>query len=97
MRKLLLLGMGVATAALFTVGGPNPALAWCQGGYLYDYACASPAYRFALSPWGYRTAYQSADSAGWAWRGWGYRAPDLGPRLRPRVGPRVGERHWRRR
>jgi hypothetical protein len=87
MRRLAFLGMGVALAALFMVGSVNPALAWCHGGYLYDYACASPAYRFALSPWGYRTAYQGVDSAGWAWRGWDYRARHSGHSL--------GERRWR--
>jgi hypothetical protein len=97
MRKLVWLGMGVATAALFTVGRPNPAVAWCHGGYLYDYECASPAYRFALSPWGYRTAYQGVDSAGWAWRGWGYQPRDLRQRSGQRSGQRLGERRWRHR
>jgi len=80
MPKLVVLGLAVACTALFTGGTPNPAFAWCRGGYLYDYDCASPAYRFALSPWGYRSAYQSVDAATWAWRGWGYRGRELGDR-----------------
>jgi len=80
MRKLVVLGLAVVATALFTGGSSNPALAWCQGGYLYDYACASPAYRFALSPWGYRGAYRGEDAAAWAWRGWGDRGRALGER-----------------
>jgi len=79
MRKLVLLGLVAACAGCITAGIPNPAFAWCRGGYLYDYDCASPAYRFALSPWGYRSAYQSVDVAR-AWPGWGYRGGDLSDR-----------------
>lgn len=79
MRKLVLLGSVAACAGFVTAGTPNPAFAWCRGGYLYDYDCASPAYRFALSPWGYRSAYQSVDAAR-AWGGWGYRGRDLSDR-----------------
>jgi hypothetical protein len=86
MRKLVLLGLGVACAALSTAATSQSAFAWCQGGYLYDYACASPAYRFALSPWGYRTAYRGNDAA-WAWRPWSERRAGWSDR-------RV---HWRRR
>jgi len=87
MRKLVVLGLVVAGAAVGTAATFHPARAGCHGGYLYDYYCASPAYRFALAPWGYRTAPQAYDAAGWSWRGWGTRG-------RGWSGRRVG---WRRR
>ena len=87
MRKLVVLGLVVAGAALGGAVTFQPARAGCHGGYLYDYYCASPAYRFALAPWGYRTAPQAYDAAGWNWRGWGSRGRGWSDR-------RVG---WRRR
>lgn len=75
MRKLVVLGLGVACAVLLMAASPHSALAWCHGGYLYDYACASPAYRFALSPWGYRSAYRGDEAAAWSRRPWAARAP----------------------
>jgi hypothetical protein len=87
MRKLVVLGLVVAGAAVGTAATFHPARAGCHGEYLYDYYCASPAYRFALAPWGYRTAPQAYDAAGWSWRGWGTRGRGWSDR-------RVG---WRRR
>jgi len=69
MRKLVVLGLVVAGAALGGAVTFQPARAGCHGGYLYDYYCASPAYRFALAPWGYRTAPQAYDAGGGAGAG----------------------------
>ena len=54
MRKLVLVSAIVAGTASLSGVMPRPVLAWCYGSYAY--ACASPAERFAYSPWGYRSA-----------------------------------------
>lgn len=82
MRKLVLVGALATATAVLVAATPQAALAWCYGGYAY----ASPAYRFAYSPWGYRCAYSSY-YAGWGWRGWGQRSRGWG-------GRHWGQRRW---
>jgi hypothetical protein len=65
-------GALATSTAVLAATIPQAALAGCYGGYGYGYAYASPAYRFAYSPWGYRSAYYP-HYAGWGWRGWGHR------------------------
>jgi hypothetical protein len=75
MRNLVLVGALVAATAVLSAAIPRAASAWGYGGYVYGsgYAYASPAERFAYSPWGYRSAYAPYD-AGWGWRGYGCRS-----------------------
>ncbi len=75
MPKFVPVGL-VVVAVCLSVGMPGPAFAWCDGAYW----AASPAERFAYSPWGYRCPYP-----GWGWRGWGYR----------NWGWARGGKHWR--
>ena len=75
MRKLVLVAALVGATAVLSAAIPRAASAWCNGGYGYGcgYAYASPAERFAYSPWGYRSG-NSPFYAGWGWRGYGYRS-----------------------
>jgi len=79
MRKLLLLSVLVTATAVLCAAIPRAASAWCCGGYGSGYAYATPAERFAYSPWGYRSAY-SGYFAGWGWRNGGYRNGGWGHR-----------------
>ena len=71
MRKLFLVSAIFAGTALLSAAIPRPVLAWCYGSYAY--ACASPAERFAYSPWGYRSAYYPY-YAGRGYRSWAWGA-----------------------
>jgi len=84
MRKLLFVGLVIATALLFSSGTSTTASAWCYRGYGYGYA--SPA-------WGYRSSY-SPYYVGWRWREWGW--PCCGYRSRGAGwdGRRWGWRRW---
>ena len=86
MPKFVLVGL-VVVAVWFCVGMSGPAFAWCEGAYW----AASPAERFAYSPWGYRCPYP-----GWGWRGWGYRNGGWARAGKRRAGEKwhAGRRGW---
>jgi hypothetical protein len=71
MRKLALVGFVALGTGLFAGETPTLASAWCYGGP--EYIHASPAQRFAYSPWGYRSCAQPYYGATSGWRGWGDR------------------------
>jgi hypothetical protein len=71
MRKLVLVSVIVAGTASLSAAISPPVLARCSGSY--GYACATPAERFAYSPWGYRSAYYPY-YAGRGYRSWAWAA-----------------------